>query len=116
MVLLLALLVLSLPVIIVLIFGSDTGELYGGKTDQTEKPAFHNNYAGRIPPEEEMLERREYSDFEINSEKGDWDYYSGDLARDYDTYYAQVEEAAMMGDKDALDEIEAEFGEEGYLL
>ena len=42
---------------------------------------------------------------------GERDYFTDDPARDYDSYYAQVADAAEMGDKDAMDEMYGEFGE-----
>lgn len=42
---------------------------------------------------------------------GEREYFSDDLAQDYNSYYAQVADAADMGDQDAIDEMYGEFGE-----
>ena len=42
---------------------------------------------------------------------GDREYFSDDLAQDYNSYYAQVADAADMGDQDAMDEMYGEFGD-----
>lgn len=39
------------------------------------------------------------------------DYISDDPSDDYNSYYAQVADDAMMGDRDAMDEMYGEFGE-----
>ena len=39
------------------------------------------------------------------------DYFSDDSSDDYNFYYAQVADDAMMGDRDAMDEMHGEFGE-----
>lgn len=38
------------------------------------------------------------------------DYFTDDPARDYDSYYSQVAEDAMMGDESAMEEMRGEFG------
>lgn len=53
----------------------------------------------------------DYEDYETSAARGDRDCFSDDLARDYDSYYAQVADAADMGDQDAIDEMRGEFGE-----
>lgn len=50
-------------------------------------------------------------DYETSAARGDRDYFSDDPARVYDSYYAQVADAADMGHQDAIDEIRGEFGE-----
>ena len=50
-------------------------------------------------------------DYETSAARGDRDYFSDDPARDYNSYYAQVADAADMGDQDAIDEMRGEFGE-----
>ena len=42
------------------------------------------------------------------------EYFSDDSARDYDSYYAQVADAAEMGDQDAIEEMCGEFGDEEW--
>jgi len=53
----------------------------------------------------------DYEDYETNAARDDREYFSDDPARDYDSYYAQVADAADMGDQDAIDEMRGEFGE-----
>lgn len=55
-----------------------------------------------------------YEDYETSAACGEREYFSDDLARDYDSYYAQVADAADMGDQDAIDEMRGEFGEGGW--
>ena len=43
--------------------------------------------------------------------KGERDYFTDDPARDYDSYYAQVADDAMMGDESAMEEMRGEFWE-----
>lgn len=43
----------------------------------------------------------DYEDYEIRAGSGDREYFSDDLAQDYCSYYAQVADAADMGDQDA---------------
>ena len=53
----------------------------------------------------------DYEDYEIRAAKGDREYFSDDPAQDYNSYYAQVADAADMGDQEAIDEMYGEFGE-----
>ena len=53
----------------------------------------------------------DFSDFEIKTAMGDRDYFTDDPARNYDTYYAQLTDAALMGDEMAMEELRGEFGE-----
>lgn len=53
----------------------------------------------------------EYEDYETRAAMGERDYFTDDLARDYDSYYAQVADDAMMGDESAMEEMRGEFGE-----
>lgn len=53
----------------------------------------------------------DYEDYEIRATRGDREYFSDDPAQDYNSYYAQVGDAADMGDQDAMDEMYGEFGE-----
>lgn len=46
-----------------------------------------------------------------SASRGEREYFSDDLARDYNSYYAQVADAADMGDQDAIDEMYGEFGD-----
>ena len=52
-----------------------------------------------------------YEDYETSAARGEREYFSDDPARDYNSYYAQVADAADMGDQDAIDEMRGEFGE-----
>ena len=52
----------------------------------------------------------DYEDYETSAARGERENFSDDLARDYNSYYAQVADAADMGDQDAIDEIYGEFG------
>lgn len=53
----------------------------------------------------------DYSDSETRAARGERDYFSDDPAKNYDSYYAQVADDAMMGVRDAMDEMRGEFGE-----
>lgn len=53
----------------------------------------------------------EYEDYETRAAMGERDYFTDDSARDYDSYYAQVADDAMMGDESAMEEMRGEFGE-----
>ena len=53
----------------------------------------------------------EYEDYENRAAMGERDYFTDDPARDYDSYYAQVADDAMMGDESAMEEMRGEFGE-----
>ena len=53
----------------------------------------------------------EYEDYEIRAAMGERDYFTDDPAQDYDSYYAQVADDAMMGDESAMEEMRSEFGE-----
>lgn len=53
----------------------------------------------------------DYEDYEIRAARGNREYFSDDLAQDYNSYYAQVADAADMGDQEAIDEMYSEFGE-----
>lgn len=54
----------------------------------------------------------DFEDYETSAVRGEREYFSDDLARDYNSYYAQLAEVAEMGDEDAMDEIRGEFGDE----
>lgn len=53
----------------------------------------------------------EYEDYETRAAMGARDYFTDDPARDYDSYYSQVAEDAMMGDESEMEEMRGEFGE-----
>ena len=56
----------------------------------------------------------DYEDYETSAARGEREYFSDDPARDYNSYYAQVADAADMGDQDAIDEMYGEFGDEEW--
>ena len=56
----------------------------------------------------------DFEDYETRAARSERDYFTDDLARDYDSYYAQVSDAADMGDQDAIDERYGEFGDEEW--
>ena len=53
----------------------------------------------------------DFEEYETSAARGEREYFSDDPARDYNSYYAQVADDAMMGDQDAIDEMRSEFGE-----
>ena len=56
----------------------------------------------------------DFEDYETGAAMGERDYFTDDLARDYDSYYAQAADAADMGDLDAIDEMYGEFGDDEW--
>ena len=69
--------------------------------------AFHGGYVRDFDEDFD-----DYSNSETNAARGDRDYFSDDPAKDYNSYYAQLADNAMMGDQDAMDEMRGEFGDE----
>ena len=67
----------------------------------------------RVKDLREACHERSYydEDYETRAARGDREYFSDDFAQDYDSYYAQVADAADMGDQDAIDEMYEEFGD-----
>ncbi len=51
----------------------------------------------------------DYSDSETRAARGERDYFTDDPADNYNSYYAQVADDAMMGNRDAMDEMRWEF-------
>ena len=49
--------------------------------------------------------RNENEDYETRGAMGERNYFTDDSARDYDSYYAQVADDAMMGDESAMEEM-----------
>lgn len=95
--------------VIVIIAGRSLSDKYGtdGKSSyrtSSYTPRFSDDF-----DEDEDFD--DYSDYETSATRGDRDYFGDDPARDYDSYYAQVADDAMMGDQDAIDEMRGEFGE-----
>ena len=77
-----------------------------GKAGSSGKSGYHGGYA-RVYDYEDY---DDYSDSEIRAARGESDYFSNDPSDDYNSYYAQVADDAMMGDRDAMDEMYGEFG------
>lgn len=113
----LLILILCLPIILIFILALKGDEWFGpGKNFHK-----HGYYPGYIPGEKLNEEdgfhtQEDYADYETMAAMGERQNFSDDLARDYNSYYSQLEDDAMMGDEDAIRELRGEFGEEGYLL
>ena len=71
----------------------------------------NKNYSGYHSGYVRDYDEDDYEDYETSAARGDRDYFSDDSARDYDSYYVQVADAADMGDQDAIDEMRGEFGD-----
>ena len=59
-----------------------------GKSGSNGKSSYPGGYARTY----------DYSDSEIRAARGERDYFFFDFSDDYNSYYAQVAEDAMMGD------------------
>ena len=77
------------------------------KAGNSGKSSYHGGYARAYDYED----YDDYSDSETRAARGERDYFSDDPSDDYNSYYAQVADDAMMGDRDAMDEMRGEFGE-----
>ncbi len=77
------------------------------KAGSSGKSRYHGGYARAYDYED----YDEYSDSEARAARGERDYFSDDPSDDYNSYYAQVADDAMIGDQDAIDEMRGEFGE-----
>ena len=53
----------------------------------------------------------DFEDYETMAAMGKRDFFTDDPARNYDSYYAQIADDAMMGDESAMEEMRDEFGE-----
>ena len=53
----------------------------------------------------------DYSNCESRAGHGERNYFTDDPASNYDNYYAQVADDAIMGDSDAIEEMRGEFGD-----
>ena len=53
----------------------------------------------------------DFEDYETMAAMGKRDFFTDDPARNYDSYYAQIADDAMMGDESAMEEMRGEFGE-----
>ncbi len=103
-----------LIVLIIVIASSGTSENSTTVRDSGENT--HPENMGRKPstqarPDPSNYDEDAYEDYEIRAARGEREYFSDDSARDYDSYYAQVADAAEMGDQDAIDEMYGEFGD-----
>ena len=77
-----------------------------GSGDKGSRPSYYTG--GYVPdPDEDQIE--DYADYETNAVWGDRDYFSDDPSQNYDSYYAQVADDAMMGDEGAIEEMMGEF-------
>ncbi len=70
-----------------------------------------DKWTGEKKEYHEVLEEYydDYSNYEPRAAYGDRNYFTEDSASNYDSYYAQVADDAMMGERDAIDEIRGEF-------
>ena len=101
-------------VLIIVIASSGTSENITTVRNSGENK--HPENMGRKPstqagPAPSNYDEDAYEYYEIRAARGERDYFSEDAARDYDSYYAQVADAAEMGDQYAIDEMRGEFGE-----
>ena len=69
----------------------------------------HSSYQGGYVRDYDDDE--DFEEYEASAARGEREYFLDDPARDYDSYYAQVADDAMMGDQDAIDEMRGEFGD-----
>lgn len=53
----------------------------------------------------------EYEEYETRAAMGERNYFTDDSVQDYNSYYAQVADDAMMGDESAMEEMRSEFGD-----
>ena len=79
-----------------------------GKAGSSGKSGYHGGYSRAYDYDDDF---DEYSDSETRAARGERDYFSDDPSDDYNSYYAQVADDAMMGDREAMDEMYGEFGE-----
>ena len=91
----LVLIILTGVVIAIVASSSSGNKTYSG---------YHGGYVREYDEDD-------YEDYETSAARGEREYFSDDPARDYDSYYAQVADAADMGDQDAIDEMRGECGE-----
>ena len=66
--------------------------------------AYHGSYV-------RDYDEDEYEDYETRAAMGERDYFTDDPAQDYNSYYTQVADDAMMGDESAMEEMRGEFGD-----
>ena len=85
-----------------------TGDTYEIDVKEADGNKTYSGYHGGYVRE---YDEDDYEDYETSAARGDREYFSDDPVGDYDSYYAQVADAADMGDQDAIDEMCGEFGE-----
>ena len=103
-----------LIVLIIVIASAGTCENITTVRDSGENT--HSENMGRkdskqAGPDPSNYDEDAYEYYETRAARGERDYFSEDTARDYDSYYAQVADAAEMGDQDAIEDIRGEFGD-----
>lgn len=76
--------------IVVIVSASNSGKGSAG--------GYHSGYIRNYDEDE-------YEDCETRAAMGERNYFTDDSARDYDSYYAQVADDAMMGDESAMEEM-----------
>lgn len=76
--------------IVVIVSASNSGKGSAG--------GYHSGYIRNYDEDE-------YEDCETRAAMGERNYFTDDSARNYDSYYAQVADDAMMGDESAMEEM-----------
>ena len=71
------------------------------------KKNFCGHYRGYVRDYDED----DFEDYETMAAMGKRDFFTDDPARNYNSYYAQIADDAMMGDESAMEEMRGEFGE-----
>ncbi len=71
--------------------------------------SFSSDYDGDDDETFVEDELDDYADYETEAAGGDRDYFSDDPAQNYNSYYAQVADDAMMGDEGSIEEMMGEF-------
>ena len=74
---------------------------------------YHGGYVRNLDHDEDDFDEdyNEYSDSETRAARGERDYFTDDPADNYNSYYAQVADDAMMGDRDSMDEMRGNLEE-----
>ncbi len=85
----------------------------GGSSKSTSISTYHGGYARKFDYDEDDFDEEydDYFDSETRAARGERDYFTDDPADNYNSYYAQVADDAMMGDREAMDEMRGEFGD-----
>ena len=86
------------------------GKSGGGRKSTS---TYYGGYARSFDYDEDDFDEDydDYSDSETRAARGGRDYFTDDPSDDYNSYYAQVADDAMMGDSESAGEIYGEFGE-----